>query len=100
VCVILAHITVILCCSHQGDIYGVFLPPSLTQGVEQLMARCGATLVNVSLTAYRLMLALYAGQLDVVIGVPQSTREPGTEDLIGYFLNMIPIRYQLPGVWE
>jgi len=63
------------------------------------MARCGATLVNVSLTAYRLMLALYAGQSDVVIGVPQSTREPGTEDLIGYFLNMIPIRYQLPGVW-
>eukprot|EP00775_Hariotina_reticulata_P001360 gene1360-1701_t len=73
--------------SYHGDIYGVFLPPALSQDVEQLMARCGATLVNVSLTAYRLMLALYAGQSDLVVAVPQSTREPGTEDLIGYFLN-------------
>lgn len=57
----------------------------------------GVTPFMVMLAALATVLRRWSGQQDVVIGVPIAGRtEHGTEDLIGCFVNVLPIRVSLP----
>ena len=52
----------------------------------------------VLLSAYQLLLSRYAGQEDIIVGVPTMGRpEERFEKLIGHFVNMIAIRSRLKG---
>jgi non-ribosomal peptide synthetase component F len=55
-------------------------------------------LYTVLLTAYAAMLYRLSGQDDFIIGAPTASRtRPEVESLIGFFVNMLPIRVRLSG---
>ena len=57
----------------------------------------GATLFMVLLAAYATVLGRWAAQRDVVVGTPVAGRQrPEVEGLVGFFVNTLPIRVELP----
>jgi hypothetical protein len=81
--------------SHKGDICGAPVPAAVAHKLERLMKETCSSVVSITLAAYKVMLHTYSGASDLVVGIPQSTREPGTQDLIGYFLNTVPVRSKM-----
>ncbi|MDG4797013.1 condensation domain-containing protein [Micromonospora sp. WMMD1082] len=83
---------------HEGSgrfYYGT-APEGLGERVHEA-ARSWRTTPSVLLLAcYRILLWQYSGQEDIVVGVPKSERaHPETENLIGYFVNVLPLRSQV-----
>jgi NRPS condensation-like uncharacterized protein len=73
-----------------------FDPTTVKQLQAQLKEQKNVTLSTVCLAAYQILLSRYASQQDLTIGVPVSTRTlPGSQNTVGYFVNMLPIRTQL-----
>jgi amino acid adenylation domain-containing protein len=78
--------------------YGLWLPVETAQALRALSGREGTTLFMTTLAAWQALLARYAGQDDVVVGGPISGRtRHETEGLIGFFVNMLPLRTDLGG---
>jgi amino acid adenylation domain-containing protein len=74
------------------------LPPVLIAGLRALAQREGVTPFMVSLAAFQVLLARYTGQDDIVVGVPSANRERAElEDLVGFFVNVLPMRTVLHG---
>ena len=74
------------------------LSPGASRGLRELARGEGATLFMALLAGWQALLARYSGQDDVVVGSPvagRSRRE--TEGLIGFFVNMLPLRADLSG---
>ncbi len=83
-----------------GSDISVELPSALTTPVLELARRRGATPFMVFLSVFQILLRRYSGQTDIVIGTPVSGRgEPGTEDLVGLFVNTVVLREELDGRW-
>lgn len=84
--------------SFRGDRVHFAVEPRLAGKIRLLADRCGATPYMVFMTAYWLMLHSFSGQTDIVIGSPAACRTlPGTEDMLGMFVNMIPVRVAIEG---
>lgn len=69
--------------------------------VERVARLCGATQFGVLLAGFLATLhRMTGGADDVVVGVPMAGRgRPGTEDLIGYLVNTVPLRMRFtPGM--
>lgn len=65
----------------------------LTDQIKKFCRREGLTEFVFLLTAFYVLLARFTGQRDIIIGVPVSVRPSAIlEDLVGLFLNTIPIR--------
>ena len=62
-------------------------------------ARTAATLFMTLLAAYQVLLSRYAGQDDFAVGssVGRAVRCPELEDVVGMFINMLPLRAELAG---
>ncbi len=74
------------------------LPAGVTQGLRALSRKEGATLFMTVLAGWQALLARYAGEEDVVVGSPIAGRtRVETEGLIGFFVNMLPLRADLSG---
>ena len=74
------------------------LPENLEQGMRSLGAQEGATYFMTMLAVFKLLLARYSGQRDIVVGTPVANRELAeTEPLIGLFLNTLVLRSDLSG---
>lgn len=72
------------------------LPAALCRSLTQLCRAERATIFMLLLAAFQVLLSRWCGQQDIVIGTPVSGRTlPETESLIGFFLNMLPIRCQV-----
>ncbi|HEX7239391.1 MAG TPA: non-ribosomal peptide synthase/polyketide synthase, partial [Longimicrobiaceae bacterium] len=87
----------------RGGTHRFALPAAVTQGLWELSRRGGATLFMTVLAGWQALLSKYSGQEDVVVGSPvagRSRRE--VEGLIGFFVNMLPLRTDLGGdpSWE
>jgi amino acid adenylation domain-containing protein len=70
-----------------------------TQQIAQTARRLRLTANTLAQGAWASTLAHYAGHRDVVFGVTVSGRHPevpGVEDMVGIFVNTIPLRVQLP----
>ena len=68
------------------------LPRELTESLQQLARREGATLFMVMLAAFKVLLSRYSGETDVIVGSPIFNRERSElESLIGFFANTICI---------
>ncbi len=70
----------------------------LTEQLRALALREGATLFMVLLAVFEALLARYSGQRDLVVGTPIANRNRyETEELIGFFVNMLALRVKLHG---
>jgi hypothetical protein len=74
------------------------LPASLLAALKQLSNREGATLFMTLLAAFEILLYSYSGQQDMLIGSPIANRTRAEiEGLIGFFVNILPLRTDLSG---
>jgi hypothetical protein len=72
------------------------LDPALTAAVHALARRQHTTLYTVMLAAMHVMLHRFSGQSDIVVGTPVSMRSRDEfTNVIGYFINMVPVRGRL-----
>lgn len=73
------------------------IPEEVYTDVELLARTLGITPFAVQLTAFQALLADWSGSDDFVIGVAAANRStPEAEQLIGFFLNVLPIRSRGP----
>ncbi len=83
--------------SHRGTFLH-FDYPTLAQPLERLGREEGATLFMVLLAAFKVLIARYSGQEDVVVGSVSSGRiEPTLDPIIGCFVNTLALRTDLSG---
>ncbi|MBV9775382.1 MAG: AMP-binding protein, partial [Gemmatimonadetes bacterium] len=83
--------------AHAGS-HPFALSPRTSQGLQALARREGSTLFMTLLAGWQVLLGRYAGQDDVVVGTPIAGRNRReTEGLIGFFVNMLPLRADLSG---
>ncbi len=81
--------------TYRGDARAVMLDAELTAQLKALSQQQGATLFMTMLTAFNILLRMYAGQDDLIVGAPLASRtHDHAEDLVGFFLNMLPLRIQ------
>lgn len=74
------------------------LTPSLGRQLAELSRREGVTLFMTLLAAFKTLLFRYSGQEDLVVGSPIAGRNRAeTENLIGFFVNTLPLRTRLSG---
>ena len=80
-----------------GDTVRVRIPSGVVRRVEDGVAKAdGATLFHAALAMWAALLGRVAGQKEVVVGSPYHGRDAGgTEHLIGYFVNMLPLRLEV-----
>ncbi|GGS65688.1 hypothetical protein GCM10010253_45710 [Streptomyces badius] len=82
---------------HRGAKLGFTLPRGTAQSVRDLAAEESTTPFVVVLTAFSVLLAALTDQKDLIVGCPVSGRHrPETRDLIGNFVNTLPIRSTFP----
>jgi amino acid adenylation domain-containing protein len=68
------------------------VPPDLARRLRKVGSRAAATPFMVHVAAFELLLARYANQDDVSLGVSVSTRAPDDLDRIGMHLNTVVLR--------
>jgi len=84
--------------NYQGAEQSLSLCKSLTSAIKNLSRQAGATIFMTLLATFKLLLCRHTGQEDIIIGSPIAGRNhQGTEDLIGCFLNTLPLRTNLSG---
>ncbi|MFF5676063.1 amino acid adenylation domain-containing protein [Streptomyces hygroscopicus] len=84
--------------SFRGEVVDFTVPPEVMAGLRKAGRDCGATLFMVMLAAYQAVLARYTGSTDIVVGSPTSGRDRAElEDLVGFFVNTLPLRTDLSG---
>ncbi len=84
--------------TYQGDRYYFQLPLELSQALNSLSRQEGVTLYMTLLAAFKILLARYTGQRDIMVGSPFANRNSAeTEQLIGFFVNTLVLRTNLEG---
>ncbi|MBW3654864.1 MAG: amino acid adenylation domain-containing protein, partial [Gemmatimonadetes bacterium] len=76
------------------------LEPELTQRLQEFARGRQVTLNTLVQGAWGLLLAHYGGEPDVVFGAIASGRPAGlegVEEMVGLFINTLPVRMQVPG---
>lgn len=82
--------------SFRGAHVHLALPDDVLSGLHQLASQNKTTLSSVGLSLFSAMLYRLTRQRDMVIGMGVAGRERiETEGLIGFFVNVLPIRMQL-----
>jgi len=82
---------------HRGAQVEADLPAGLAADLDRLARRSGATRFMVLLAAFAALLARWSRQEDVVVGTPVAGRvRSELEPLIGFFVNTLPLRLELP----
>ncbi|HSU17612.1 amino acid adenylation domain-containing protein [Longimicrobium sp.] len=75
------------------------LPPELASALDSVARHLRVTASGVMQCAWAAVLAAYAGERDVVFGATVSGRPaelPGVEEMVGMFINTVPVRIRLP----
>jgi hypothetical protein len=81
-----------------GGICNRPVPEALVSDLRALSQRNQGTMFMTLLAAYQVLLAHLSGQEDVVVGTDLANRtQSETEKLIGFFVNLLPIRTRLNG---
>src|SRR6185369_16349907 len=84
--------------SYRGAYESLELDQELTAGLMSLSRRLDATLFMTLFAAWQALLHRYTGHRDIVVGTPIANRHhPETEELIGFFVNMLALRTDLSG---
>ena len=84
--------------SHRAGRHPFLFPPELLERLHAAGRAEGATLFMVLLAGMSIMLRHHSGQDEVVVGTPIAGRNRAeTEEMIGFFVNMLPLRADLLG---
>ncbi|MFC9545232.1 amino acid adenylation domain-containing protein [Streptomyces sp. NPDC056956] len=84
--------------SHRGAQLAAVLDSDVVSRLAGVARERGATLFGVVQSVLSAVLSRRAGQDDVVIGVPVANRSRvETEELIGFFVNTLPLRTRISG---
>ena len=84
--------------TSRGNLETARIAQPILDGLRQLAARESATLYITLLAAYTVLLSRWSGLEDIVVGTDFSNRaHTETEKLIGFFINLLPIRTRLSG---
>jgi amino acid adenylation domain-containing protein len=84
--------------SFRGGVRSRALEPELVSALQGLSRGADATPFMVLLAVFQALLGRYAGQDDFAVGAPSANRgRTETENLAGYFVNMIALRAKLSG---
>lgn len=79
--------------TFRGSYRALALSPTLSQQIESLGRRRGASVFMTMLAAFNLLLYKYTGQDDIVVGTPIANRSRAEiEALIGFFTNTLALR--------
>lgn len=81
--------------TYRGGTVGFDLNADITQGLKSLGKTEGITLYRVLLAAFQVLLHRYTSQDDVVVGTPTLGRNPQFRNVVGDFVNMVPMRVNL-----
>ncbi len=83
---------------YRGRRSKLVIPQQLVSALEQLSQRHGVTLFMTVLAAFKVLLARYSGQDDIVVGSPSANRSRAElNQLIGFFVNNLVLRTDLSG---
>ena len=84
--------------TYDGGVERRWFSRRLSDALQVLVNREGATLFMVLLAAYKAFLARYTGQRDILVGTAMGNRNRGeVEDMIGFFVNTLVFRTDLSG---
>ncbi|OLC94176.1 MAG: hypothetical protein AUH86_15135 [Acidobacteria bacterium 13_1_40CM_4_58_4] len=84
--------------TYNGENFFSTLSKRLTNSLKVLSQQEGVTLFVTLLAAFLILLLRYTGEDDIVVGTPIANRDQSEiEGLIGFFLNMLPMRTNLSG---
>ncbi|HST59426.1 MAG TPA: amino acid adenylation domain-containing protein, partial [Longimicrobium sp.] len=84
--------------TFRGDWVDIAVGADVAQAVDALARAEGATLFQVLLGAFSVLLSRWSGQDDVVVGSPVAGRgRPETEGMVGLFVNTLALRTDLSG---
>jgi amino acid adenylation domain-containing protein len=84
--------------SFEGAVCDFALDAGLADAVAELGRQNGATMYMTMMAALQVILARHSGQLDFAVGSAAAGRpRRELEDVIGCFVNMLPIRARLEG---
>ncbi|MFI6265925.1 amino acid adenylation domain-containing protein [Micromonospora sp. NPDC051006] len=84
--------------TYSGDFVEFTLDKATTDGLNALTRAYGGTLFMTLLAAYQVFLARHAGQDDFAVGASVAGRSaPELENVVGMFINMLPLRAELAG---
>ncbi|WP_395603814.1 non-ribosomal peptide synthase/polyketide synthase [Pseudomonas sp. B21128] len=79
--------------SYDGDAVQFHLPGALSQALRKLSTEAGVTLYSTLLASFQVLLHRFGNGADVVVGADVAGREqPELERLIGFFVNVLPLR--------
>lgn len=82
--------------SFKGEEFQFQVPREVVQQLKFLAQSEGATLFMGLLAAFKILLYRFSGQADLVVGSPIANRNRAeTEDLVGFFINMLALRTDL-----
>ncbi|KXK63883.1 hypothetical protein AWW66_00030 [Micromonospora rosaria] len=84
--------------SYRAAAVPVRIPPHVAAGLRHLAGERGATLFMVALAVYQVLLGRYARRDTFVVGCPSVGRfRSDFEDVVGFFVNTLPMRADLSG---
>ncbi|MEV1329763.1 amino acid adenylation domain-containing protein [Micromonospora costi] len=84
--------------TYRGDFVEFTLDRATTDGLNALTRAHGGTLFMTLLAAYQVFLSRHAGQDDFAVGASVAGRSaPELENVVGMFINMLPLRAELAG---
>ncbi|MEL7144968.1 MAG: amino acid adenylation domain-containing protein, partial [Bacteroidota bacterium] len=79
--------------SQRGASVSLDLDESVTAGLKQIASDEGTTLYMVVLSLLNVLLSKLSNQEDVVVGTPTAGRShPDVEEMVGMFVNTLPLR--------
>lgn len=83
---------------YAGGYVPVKVPAGLRKRVKEFSISAGATLYMTLLASFQALLSRYSGQTDIIVGTSSAGRtQVECERLIGFFVNMLPLRTDLSG---
>lgn len=84
--------------TNEGGTLNLSWPPELSQSVDAFSRSAHVTPFMTLLAAFQALLVRYTGVDDVIVGSPIAGRTRAeVEDIIGFFVNTLPIRSDLSG---
>jgi amino acid adenylation domain-containing protein len=84
--------------TYQGAAHAFTLDAELAHQLKALAQGAGTTLYTAILAAFQTLLYRYSGQADILVGCATTGRNRAElADIVGYFVNLIPMRAKLSG---